>query len=491
MDWRGEQNRMLEQALRETDPEIRTEKLRAEVMRLGVELEQTLTQLDQLRSRLAEQDMYLNMNADTGLPTYRVFFRELEQLIELSSRGEPQPFALVQIRMDSDYQRIKHSKDRSKALLFKTSIRIREVIGDTLYQSDRLDEFFILVRNFSSTDELHRMLFGTAREVAKPHEAIKEIISFGCQIAFALFPSHGANSQDLLTNTETALHYCINKKKNIVGYTPKLGEAFNRIAHIEQELHRATQYGFEHFHMVYQPFVDASHKIRGCESLIRWNHPELGFIPPPRFIPTAERTGDIRILGRWILYQSCRQLKAWHDLGYPDIFVSVNLSPVQFVDKDLVVQVAGVLEATGIAGHHLKLEITEGAIMSNPQDAIRKLQALRDLGIRISIDDFGTGYSSLNYLAKLPIDTLKIDKSFVDDVTVNVTNQEIVRAIISLATSLRIETLAEGVETANQKDLILAEGCKYIQGFFFSKPVDAARFAEYLGNGGILPVANG
>jgi EAL domain-containing protein (putative c-di-GMP-specific phosphodiesterase class I) len=234
--------------------------------------------------------------------------------------------------------------------------------------------------------------------------------------------------------------------------------------------------------------VDASRTIRGCESLIRWNHPEFGFIPPPRFIPIAERTGDIRILGRWILYKSCLQLKAWHEQGFPDMFVSVNLSPVQFLDKDLVSQVSAVMDGVGIEGRHLKLEITEGAIMSHPEDSIRKLQALRALGIRISIDDFGTGYSSLNYLAKLPIDTLKIDKSFIDDVTRNIQNQEIVRAIISMADSLKIETLAEGVETAEQKDMILAEGCKYIQGYFFSKPVDADQYTDYLRNGAILPV---
>ncbi len=482
-------NPVLEDALRELDPDKRTEKLGAELMRLTQELEQARAQLVHTSSRLDEKEALINLNPDTGLPIYRVFFQQLEHLVNLNSQGAAIPFAVAQIRLDTAYQRIKNTKDRSKALLFQTTIRIREEIGDTLYQSDRLDEFFLIIRNFSSTQALRNVLMAIAREVAKPHEAVKEHISFGCQIAYAEFPIHGSSSQELLLNAEIALRFGTHRKRHVTGFSKNLGTAFHRIMRMEQDLHLATQAGFEHFHLVFQPFVDGQYAIKGCESLIRWKHPEFGYIPPPHFIPIAERSGDIRLFGRWILYKSCLQLKEWHRLGFPDVFVSVNLSPLQFNQKDLVEQVIDVLASTGIDGNRLKLEITEGAIMSDPEDAILKLNALREKGIRISIDDFGTGYSSLNYLAKLPIDTLKIDKSFVDDVTVNSQNQEIVRAIISMANSLKIETLAEGVETKAQKDLIFAEGCKYIQGYYFSKPVDGDRFASYLLRGGVLPQA--
>jgi EAL domain-containing protein (putative c-di-GMP-specific phosphodiesterase class I)/GGDEF domain-containing protein len=467
----------------------RNHQLEAELARVQAELEATRQQLDLAQGRLAEQTSLINLNPDTGLPIHRVFYRELEQLVE-ANNGDSQPFAIAQVRLDSAYQRIKNSKDRSHALLFKTTVRIREETGDSLYQSDRLDEFMIILRDFGSVNDLRKRLGGMVREVAKPHDAVNEVISFGCQVGFSVYPQHGTNSQELLMNAEIALRYAVHSQKAVVAYSGALGKAFYHLMRLEQELHRATQTGFEHFFMVYQPFVDASNTIRGCESLIRWNHPELGFIPPPNFIPLAERSGVIRLIGRWILYQSCRQLSDWIRRGYSDLFVSVNLSPAQFVQKDLVEQVTAVLESTGLEGRHLKLEITEGALMDKPEDAIVKLNALRSHGIRISIDDFGTGYSSLNYLRKLPIDTLKIDKSFIDDVTTNVQNQQIVRAIISMATSLDIETLAEGVETEAQKNLILAEGCKYIQGYYFSKPVTPDRFNEYLAKGGVLPYAD-
>jgi EAL domain-containing protein (putative c-di-GMP-specific phosphodiesterase class I) len=477
--------------LLDPDPAREAADLRRELQRLQAELEQTRQQLAQAAGRLAEQADLINVNPDTGLPIYRIFYRELEDLVERHGQGQPVRFALAQIRLDAAYQRIKNNKDRSHALLFKTTVRIREETGDTLFQSDRLDEFFLILKDFETTEELHKRLIGMVREILKPHDGVKEIINFGCQVGFAQFPQHGATSADLLANTEIALRYAVHRRKPVIGFSRTLGDAYYRILRLEQDLYRASQNGFEGFHMVYQPFVDASHTIRGCESLIRWQHPELGFIPPPHFIPIAERTGGIRLIGRWILYKSCLQLQEWRRQGHDDLFVSVNLSPAQFLQKDLVAQVVGVMESTGLEGRHLKLEITEGAIMSDPDDAVAKLKALREKGIRISIDDFGTGYSSLNYLIKLPIDTLKIDKSFVDDVTTNAQNHQIVRAIISMALSLNIETLAEGVETETQKDLILGEGCKYIQGYYFSKPVNPQRFSDYLAQGGRLPQADG
>lgn len=463
--------------------------LASEVQRMKLELDRARRELDLANERLSEKDKLLSINPDTGILVYRQFYTELERLVEFNSIAQPQPFAVAMVRLDSSYQRIKNTKDRSKALLFKTTIRIREVMGEALYQSDRLDEFYLLMNDFGDAKQLHRDLYAMVREVAKPHEGIGETISFGCMVGFAVYPEHGAKSQDLLMSAEIALRYAMYRKKNVVEYSAALGDAYFRSVRLEQDLHQATQNGFENFFMVYQPFVDEGNAIRGCESLIRWKHPEFGFIPPPQFIPIAERTGDIRILGRWILYKSCLELREWHRLGHPDVFVSVNLSPVQFTQHDLVQNIAEVVAATGLEGRHIKLEITEGAIMTDPDDAVNKLNALRKLGIRISIDDFGTGYSSLNYLRKLPIDTLKIDKSFIDDVTVNVQNQEIVRAIISMAQSLHIETLAEGVETVEQRNFLVGEGCKYIQGYYFSKPVEPAVFAGYLRAGGQLPPA--
>lgn len=474
-------------AMDEADPTIRAAKLSSELLHMQNELSKTRQELHQANERLSEKDRLLNINPDTGIPVYRQFYTELERLIEHNTAGEAAPFAVAMVRLDGAYQRIKNTKDRSKALLFKTTVRIREMLGDALFQSDRLDEFYLLMADYDSPTQLHRNLFNMVQEVTKPHDGIGESISFGCLVGFAKYPVHGSTSGELLMCAEIALRYAMHRKKSVVEFSKSLGDAYYRNIRLEQELHNATQNGFENFHMVFQPFVDANNMMRGCESLIRWKHPELGFIPPPQFIPITERTGDIRVFGRWTLYTSCLQLREWHRLGFPEQFISVNLSPVQFTQRDLVESIAEVMEATGIDGQHLKLEITEGAIMTDPTDSINKLNALRKLGIRISIDDFGTGYSSLNYLRKLPIDTLKIDKSFIDDVTVNVQNQEIVRAIISMAQSLHIETLAEGVETLEQRDFLINEGCMYIQGYYFSKPVTSDIFSSYLLKGGKLP----
>lgn len=474
--------------MQNSEPATGDVSLDAEVQRLREELAHTRQQLSQEQERRGELELLLHTNPDTALPIYRVFYQNLERMIEENDEKDKKPFAMAMIRLDNAYQRVKNTKDRSKALLFKTTIRIREVIGDTLYQSDRLDEFYVLISDYADNTELYRLFANIAREVAKPHDAPAEGLSFGCQIGLVQYPQHGAKSAELLTNAEIALRFGVHNNKHVVEYSSRMGEVYFRSMRLEQDLHQSTQSGFENFNLVYQPIVDTRGTIQGCESLIRWKHPEMGNVPPPQFIPIAERTGDIRILGRWILYKSCLQLREWHALGYPDLFVSVNLSPIQFTQKDLVASISELLTATGIKGRHLKLEITEGALMSDPEDAVGKLKMLRDLGIRISIDDFGTGYSSLNYLRKLPIDTLKIDKSFIDDVTANAQNQEIVKAIISMGKSLRMETLAEGVETAEQRDFLHNEGCQYIQGYYYSKPVESQVYSDYLAKGASLPV---
>ncbi len=458
-----------------------------ELARLREENRTLKRSLDQEREKRELFEGYTKIHPETGLPNYGEFYKELERLTEPGSNGEPRNFCVAMLRLDNDYQRIKNSKDRSKALLLRTTIRIREVIGDTLYQSDRLDEFYVIVRSPASLDFLARLFLAIIREVAKPQDAPAEGLSFSCHIGFAESPLHGTRSSELMNNAEIALRYATQKNKRVVRFAKSLGLAYHRITILEQELRMATQNGFKDFFMVYQPFVDQQGVIKGCESLIRWKHPELGMIAPPQFIPIAERTGDIRILGRWIMYRSVVQLKEWHKQGFLDLFVSVNLSPIQFNEKELVQNIAEMLAALKIEGRFVKLEITEGAIMSDPNLAVVKLLQLKDLGIRLSIDDFGTGYSSLNYLRKLPIDTLKIDKSFIDDLADNVQNQEIVRAIISMARSLHIETLAEGVETAQQRDILNSEGCQYIQGYFYSKPVDPDLFSDYLRHGAVLP----
>jgi EAL domain-containing protein (putative c-di-GMP-specific phosphodiesterase class I) len=263
-------------------------------------------------------------------------------------------------------------------------------------------------------------------------------------------------------------------------------QIFDRTMHqnaLQQlKLETEMRYGLEReeFSLHYQPIIKLkTNDLVGFEALVRWNHPTRGMVSPMEFIPAAEETGLILPLGKWILQESCRQLRKWqnHNSLANTIAVSVNLSSKQFLQPDLSEQVATVLEETGLSPSCLKLEITESHILDNTEMAIAAMNRLRALGIEISLDDFGTGYSSLSYLHRLPIDYLKIDRSFINRMEEKKENAEIVRTIIKLAQNLKMKVVAEGIETAEQLSLLKKLNCEYGQGYFFSKPLKAAAVA--------------
>lgn len=223
----------------------------------------------------------------------------------------------------------------------------------------------------------------------------------------------------------------------------------------------------------YQPCIEAaSGAIVGVEALVRWKHPERGLIQPEQFIPIADESGLIADIGEWVLYQACRQGRVWHDMGYPDLTVSVNVSAVQFVQPRLLDQVSRALADSGFKPEGLTLEITESTIMHDAELAVGMLRALKNMGVKVSVDDFGTGYSSLSYLRRFPIDILKIDKSFVGALDASDEDAAIVHAIMALTKSLRLATIAESVETQEQVDFLRLAGCDRYQGYFFSPPID-------------------
>jgi len=237
----------------------------------------------------------------------------------------------------------------------------------------------------------------------------------------------------------------------------------------------------------YQPSVDvAAGRITAVEALVRWNHPTRGLVAPDKFIPLADETGLIGEIGHWVLFEACAQTRRWHDTGLSGIKVSVNVSAVQFRQCDLVQIVAEALAQTGLPPWCLDLEITETVLMQDADATIATLLGLKAMGVCISVDDFGTGYSSLAYLRRFPIDTLKIDKSFMRDVVRDGHNAAIVRTVIALAKSLDLESIAEGVETAEQVQFLRAEGCDRLQGYFFSKPLAADALLEFVRKAGKL-----
>jgi len=459
-----------------------------------------------LNERRKDLENLLNLDPLTGLPIRREFDRALESTLQGNAQRESHvhpvggevrsgsasadaeeltgnAVAVGVLRLDRAYDRIRNTRDRSKALLFKTTIRIRSVIGERLFQSDRVDEFVFLLSGVRDRVEAVEYARAIAAEVVRPHEPPADDVAFGCYIGMAVYPDDARRRTDLVSCAEIALEEAVHRDVSYVCYTHSIGVRHREDGEIERAIRDSLVDDFRHFSLVYQPFVGRDHQAHGAEALLRLHHPRLGTIAPARFIPIAEESGDIRQLGQWTVYQACRALKRWREKGARETYVSVNLSPDQFKQRDFVKRVAATLKATGVPGHALKLELTEGAVMEEPERAVRTMIQLKDLGVQLAIDDFGTGYSSLNYLRRLPIDLLKIDKSFVDQLSTSEPSREIVKAIIAMAQNLRIATLAEGVEAESQVELLFAMGCDLVQGFYYAPPVPASEVTRIFLNG--------
>jgi EAL domain-containing protein (putative c-di-GMP-specific phosphodiesterase class I) len=300
-------------------------------------------------------------------------------------------------------------------------------------------------------------------------------------IGVAVAPADGTDVEVLLTNADAAMYRAKASGRNTFSfYTPDLNaQAHKRLAR-ESNLHTALERGELVLH--YQPKVDLTTGVLvGMEALARWNHRDEGLIPPDEFIPLAEETGLIVALGEWALETACTQTRAWRADGL-DLKVAVNLSARQFEHQQMADVVARILRRTGLEPAALELELTESVALADPAAITSTLQQFRDLGVSCSIDDFGTGYNGLSYLSRLPIDTLKIDKSFIDQIARGEDESRIVAAIIALAHGLRMTVIAEGVETSEQLDFLHANGCDELQGFLFSRPLPAAEFRQLLNN---------
>jgi len=306
-------------------------------------------------------------------------------------------------------------------------------------------------------------------------------IVIGASIGISLFPSDGLDVDELVKNADAALHQAKADggglhRASTEDMTRQVAERFD----LEGRLRRAIER--QEFVLHYQPLVSLrDRRIKGVEALVRWEDPERGRIPPNQFIGLAEETGLIVPLGEWVLRTACAQMQAWRESGIFDGTIAVNLSPVQFRAPDIVDRVAWILEETGLPATALELEITEGALIGDAGAAETTLTRLKELGVRLAIDDFGTGYSSLAYLKRFPIDTLKIDQSFVRGIPKDPADMEIAGAVISLARSLDLESLAEGIETEAQLDFLRARGCESGQGYLFGRPMPAGDLAVLVG----------
>ncbi len=334
------------------------------------------------------------------------------------------------------------------------------------------DEFVVLLPGIDSENDAALMAMKLLECLKKPFKIEDHEIFITFSIGVSFFPVDGKDPQSLLMNADAAMYRAKEKGKNTFqNYNPSLVFQVARQRVLESGLRRALEN--DEFILYYQPKIDVSaDKIVGVEALIRWQCPESGLISPGEFIPVAEESRLIIPIGEWALRTACRQLKIWQELGFSSLGMAVNLSGHQFNQKNLIPMLIDILENTGIDARNLELEFTESLLMDNSEAVIAKMGRLSDLGIQLSIDDFGTGYSSLTYLKNLPIKILKIDQSFVQDLSTE-TNVVITKAIVSLAKTLNIKTVVEGVETEAQKNFMQALGCDVMQGYLFSKPLPA------------------
>ncbi|WP_419799040.1 MAG: putative bifunctional diguanylate cyclase/phosphodiesterase [Terasakiella sp.] len=339
------------------------------------------------------------------------------------------------------------------------------------------DQFTAVLPNIKDDEETRQAAEAILASLDRPFEIENEEIHISCSIGICTWPGDGDDVETLLRNADSAMHQAKEKGRNTYHFfTPDLDATAQARRAIERDLRQAIK-TFDEFHLVYQPIVDLeTGQMKSAEALIRWHSAERGLVSPDQFIPLAERNHLILPIGEWVLETACREIKSWSEQSQTPFRVSINLSSRQFKEDNLPDVVKGVLERTGFNPNQLSLEITETLMMENLDDALKMLHELKAMGVRLSIDDFGTGYSSLNYLKRFPLDTLKIDRMFVRDVTTNAEDAAVVAAILTMAHSMGLEVVGEGIETKDHNDFLFSKGCQLGQGYYFSRPLRIDEF---------------
>lgn len=435
-------------------------------------------------NNIAALDIIRSRDTLTGLPNRDEFLNSVAATVQ-SCRTTGQHASIMMLDLDM-FKRINsiHGYAVGDELLKAVSGRLTAVLRstDTVARLENArgttsiyrlggDEFGILLTGLDCTDFTGQIVNRVIESVTGQIDIHGNEFHISCSVGVSLFPDHGSSAEALLKNASTALYYAKLQGHNTFQlYNDELHKDSLESLKLENDLRHAIERN--ELELYYQPKIDlASGRVSSLEALLRWHHPELGMIPPNEFIPLAEETGLITAIGYWVLESACQQISQWQQAGYTDISVAVNLSAAQFSQQNLLKRILGTVKKAGICPQQLELEITESTIMQNIDAASLTMRALHCSGIRISIDDFGTGYSSLNHLKRFPINTVKIDRSFVRDITSDPDDATIVSAIISMAHSMGLRVVAEGVETEQQLDILRDLQCNEIQGFLFSPPV--------------------
>lgn len=426
----------------------------------------------------------LHYDALTGLPNSTLLGDRLTQAIALGRRHDTQ-LAVMFIGLDR-FKRV------NNALGYPVGDQVLQQISEdllaTVRESDSVfrygsDEFVMILNDIHHPQQTMSIAEKILKALGRTRHVAGHDLRVTASLGISIYPNDSFNAVELIKNAETAMH---NVKEHGPGNFSFFIEDMNLIARRQQTLETAIRWALEHdeFVLHYQPKLDLkSGRVVGAEALIRWYRPEHGWVYPSAFIPVAEDSGLIVPLSQWVLHQACTQAQRWQAQGLAPICVSVNISAIDFRQRDFVPNLAATLEQTGLAPALLELEITESVLMQNVEDTVATLREIKKMGVRLAIDDFGTGYSSLSYLRRFPVDVLKIDQSFIRGMGESTQDMQLISAIISLGKSLDLNIIAEGVETVEQLEFLKARNCEEGQGYLFSKAVAAEDFALLLETG--------
>ncbi|WAJ38828.1 EAL domain-containing protein [Pseudomonas sp. GOM7] len=417
----------------------------------------------------------------TGLPNRQQLQQQLDQILEDAGRLQRR-VAVLCVGLD-DFKGINEqfSYQSGDQLLLALSDRLRSHSGrlDALARLGG-DQFALVQADIEQPYEAAELAQSVLDDLELPFMLDQQEVRLRATIGITLFPEDGDSTEKLLQKAEQTMTLAKSRSRNRYQfYIASVDSEMRRRRELEKDLRDALAQN--QLHLVYQPQVDyRDHRVVGVEALLRWQHPQHGFVAPDLFIPLAEQNGTIIPIGEWVLDQTCRQLREWHDQGFSDLRMAINLSTVQLHHSELPRVVNNLMQVYRLPPKSLELEVTETGLMEDISTAAQHLLSLRRSGAMIAIDDFGTGYSSLSYLKSLPLDKIKIDKSFVQDLLEDEDDATIVRAIIQLGKSLGMQVIAEGVETAEQEAYIIAQGCHEGQGYLYSKPLPARELTLFL-----------
>jgi diguanylate cyclase (GGDEF)-like protein/PAS domain S-box-containing protein len=431
----------------------------------------------------AEQklDFFAHRDPLTGLPNRALFAQLLAQAVLNAERSGTQ-FALLFVDLDN-FKAINESLGHTLGdrLLVEVSTRLQGLLPDNS-EIARIggDEFYIIVDHAAGLSGIDLIAQRMIDALGEPFPIDDNMIYIGASIGIALYPNDGRDAAHLQSSADAALHQAKAQGRGILRFfSPEMTSRSRARLALEADLRQALDQ--QELRLYYQPQIDlASGQLVGVEALVRWLHPERGLIPPDDFIPLAEESGLVVLLGDWVLHAACQQIRSWTDAGLAPRQTAVNVSAVQLNRGQLLNSVSDALHVSGIAPEQLELEITESFVLADRDQSFKTLSELKALGVRLSIDDFGTGYSSLAYLQQLKVHKLKIDLSFVRDVTTNSSNASIVKAIIALGHSLGLEIIAEGVEEEVQARYLRSLQCDVIQGYLISRPLPAEDMTQFL-----------